>query len=640
MAKTDPTTTVYHNVAKPGGMVEASKPKADTENTDAAFILDVKQQFADLETEISERNEKITERDGYIYGDMLERSIDVPVGHDHTPVNWLRRTVEIHKNMFMSRGFQVVSTYDTKDLQNVTDNKDRNRVETENRKAKEFAEARQNLIRAIQEDNGGDALWSMLAESASAVGDAAIKLYYDTKAQKIELCPIESIENLYVLWSTADFRKIQAVAYVEQVSKATAVRSYGADENVPTAPAGQPGSILTSESKGPSNSTQPMVNVIEVTGIIEGWGVEKGKVKRVPVGQETELNAMIVGDKVTRMISDQKKLPKYYILPNKRQRRRPWGISDVSDAAININQTYIETLSDWRTVASKVNFPKYKAFGFGPDTELPKPESRKVQYLPLTGEGQDIVPLQEGDSNSLDWGRQLDECKEQFVRETGLSRVLFDDPSVTLNSNQALLTSMKPTSDIAEAKKQLWAPIICQLFKDALELAAANLPELSELVSDEDNWTLKVMWPSVMQKEDPVYQSMLLNRFNAGTMSIQSYVEAQGESKEEIDRLRSELTDPVTAAILGKQLPMIAQQLVNAATAEIQAWYQSMLPQPEPAAGGANTPGVNSNGGTAVTAPVAGPADNVAAPVSQPGSGASATSAQGALAQTNQVMGG
>lgn len=633
-------------------MKQNTTPQNDTNEQ---FVNAVRKKFQELETEIADRNEKITERDDYIYSDKLNKSLDIPVGHDFTPVNWLRRTVEIHKNMFMGRGFKVISTNDVNDLDSAADDEDKKRLEIENQREQAYAEARMNTIKAIMEDNGGDAFWSTLAENASAVGDAAIKMYYDEDEKKIELCQIESVENLYALWSKDDFRDVDAYAYVYQVSKQEAIGEYGADEDVQTSPLGSPLEVLSAVGVSNQFSGQPMVSILEVTGKIEGWKAENGKVKPCAIGEETELNALIVGQKLVRLITDKKKLPKYYLLPNKRQRRRPWGVSDISDAAININLTYIETLSDWRTASSKVNFNKYKAFGFGPDQQLPKPEPRSIEYLPLS-EGQDIVELGQSQSNSIDWGRQLDECKEQFVRETGISRVLFDDPSVTLNSNQALLTSMKPTSDIAEAKKQLWAPVITQLFSDALEMLATVHPETYKDVADtESNWTLKVMWPSVMQKEDPVYQSMILNRFNAGLMSIQSYMEAQGEDKEEIDRIRREMTDPLTSAVLGKQIPLVAQTIINAATAEIQAWYQMMQPQTQIAAQQAETQqqaqamqgmqgmeGVNPNGGGAAQVSP----DNQATggvgmqPVSQPGTGATAASAGGALAQANQNAGG
>lgn len=628
--------------------------KTNDGNLPEGFVSYVRSEFKDLSGEIEERNARIISRDDYIYGDKLEAALDIPIGHDFTPVNWLRRTVEIHKNMFMSRGFQVVSSYDSDDVEAAADDTDRGRIEIENHKRKEYAEQRMKTCDAIIQDNGGYAMWGVLAENASAIGDACLKGWYDEDNKKYILNQIEAVENIYALWSKDDFREYDAIAYVYQVSKQKAISEYGASDDVTTSPLGQPMEVIAA-STTTSNTmyTQPMVTIMEITGKICGWGSEKGTLKSVKEGDENELNALIIGSAVKRIIDDPKKIPKYYILPNKRQRRRAWGMSDVSDAAVNINLTYIETLSDWRTVSSKVNFPKYKGFGFGPDTQLPKSEARKVQVLPLA-DGQDMQLLQQGDTNQLDFKNQMDELKEQFVRETGISRVLFDDPSVTFNSNQALLTSMKPTSDIAEAKKQLWTSIITTIFEDALETLAVYEPDTyKDLVDTDDNWTLKVMWPSVMQKEDPIFQNMLLNRFNAGLMSVQTYMEQQGESKEEIDRLRDEMIDPVTGAILGKQVPLIAQTIINAATAELQAWYQATQPQTQIAqqqadqqalsdAGGQGVPGVNDNGGAAAPGQVATPVQSQEGqqPISQPGSGASATSPEGALAQATQQLGG
>lgn len=620
-------------------MAYASK---DTETNYTAlvneFVTQVKSDFNDTSSDISERNASITDRDQYIYSDLLERSINIPIGHDFTPVNWLRRTVEIHKNMFMSRGFQMVSSYDTDDTDNAADEQDRQRKTIENRKRQEYAELRQNLIDSIIKDNGGFSTWGNLAENCSAVGSACVKCYYDEDEKKYVISPIESIENVYVLWDKDDFRKPDAVAYVYQVSKSNAIKYYGAPKDVQTSPLGQPLQVVSANTYTTNINSQQMVTIMEVTGYIEGWTSEKGRIKKVPVGKEEEFNCTIVGNNVTKIIDDENKIPKYYIFPNKRQRRRAWGTSDISDAAININATYIETLSDWRTVSAKVNFPKYKGYGFGFDTQMPKSEPRKIQVIPLA-DGQDLQQLDQGDSANLDFRTQLDELKEQFVRETGISRVLFDDPSVTFNSNQALLTSMKPTSDIAEAKKQLWTPILNDLFTDALETLAKVDPDTyGDLVSTDDNWSLKVMWPSIMQKEDPIFQNMLINRFNAGTMSLQSYLEQQGETKEEIDRLKEEMGDPVTAAVLGKQLPAYAQAIINYATAEMQAAYQATLPQKTEQ--NANTPGVDSNGGTAATQIQASQAENVpgAGLIPQPGTGA-VTSNEGAVAQVAQNAG-
>lgn len=571
-----------------------SKEKADTTNSTedpkALFPASVRSVFNKLSGEIAERNADIDKRDQYVYGDMINAALDIPIGHDFTSVNWLRRTVEIHKNMFMSRGFQVISTYDSQNEKDAQDDEEKGRIRLENGKQKTYAEARKNAIDSIIRDNGGYAFWDSLAENASAVGTVAIKAYYDEDKKKYILSEIEAIENLYVLWSRDNFREADAFAFAYQVSKQEAIRDYGAPDDVATSPMGRPLEVIADQTQtGTQNYTQPMVTILEVTGKIEGWASEKGELRQVRPGKETPMNVTIIGSMVTGIIDNEKKIPKYYILPNKRQRRRPWGKSDITDAAIDINLTYIETLSDWRTHSSKVNFQKYKAYGFGNDVQLPKSESRKVQIIPLA-EGQDMQPLNQGDSNGQDFLQQMNEEKEQFVRETGISRVLFDDPSVTLNSNQALLTSMKPTSDIAEAKKQLWSPIIMQIFEDALETVGMHNAAIKEIADPDASWNLKVMWPSIMQKEDPVYQQMLLNRKNAGTISLQSYLEAQGETKEEIDRMRDEMSDPLTAAIHGNQLALLAQTVIQPVDPNAQkqpdirhtvSWRAEMTPQQE-----------------------------------------------------------
>lgn len=616
MAKTQPTITVYNTKPAPKAAPDNPDSSSDVEKSFISYLIG---ELGELDTEISERNDVIEERDSYIYGDLLEHSLDIPVGHDFTPVNWLRRSVEIHKIQFMGRPFQVISTYDTKQVE-VGDET----AEVENQKEKEYAELRKGVIDDIIRDNGGHAMFMDGAESASATGNFIIKAWYDEDEQKYVLSPVEAVENCYAIWSSDDYRQFDVFAYAYQITKRKAIEKYGCDESITTSALGKPFNYLVNGTSSPSNSSQQMVTVIEATGKICGYSPNGKTVKKVEEGKEEPMNVLIIGNEIYRVVGEDKKIPRYYIFPNKKQRRRPWGVSDISDAAININLTYIETLSDWRTVSSKVNFPKFKGFNFGPDTQMPKYKNRSVQILPLA-DGQDISLLQQGDANQIDFTKQLDEMKEQFVRETGISRVLFDDPSITLNSNQALLTSMKPTSDIAETKKQLWEPIIRQMFTDAIDILGQWRKDVKDLA--DGNWNLRVQWPSVMQKEDPVFQNMLLNRFNAGTMSMQSYLEAQGETKEEIDRIRDEYTDPVTASILGKQTQALAQHILMAAGAQLPITGQQ--------GGGSPAPSGQP------PAQVATPGENVpgAGPMSLPGTGATVASPAGAVAQVAQNAG-
>jgi len=529
-----------------------------------SFVGEARSQLATLTGEIALRNKVISTNDAYVYGDLLSRSLDVPIGHDFTPVNWLRRVAEIHRVQTMGDGFSVTSSYHGKDLSGVDDPQEKQQLQLENQKKKQFAEKRGEIIQAIERDNGGDQLWARMVENASVIGTSVLKAWYSEKDQKYRMEMIESVEHFYAIWSRSNFRSYDATAYVYQISKQQAVEQFNVPPDVATSPLGMPLAVLSSANTVEYISTQPMVTVMEINGRIQGWGTDgNGYIQRVPVGQENPINAVVVGDRVKRVVDDPKYMPHFYVFPNKMIRKRPWGLPDITQPAISINQTYIETLSDWRTVASKVNFPKYKAFGFGFDTQLPKPKARTVEMIGL-GEGQDIQPIQNPNSQAggdVDFQRQMAELKEEFVRETGISQQLFDLPdSANSNSNQAMLTAMKSISDQIAARRQLWEPIIIKVFEDAFDVLSLWDDNIKELNSGDDNWYLRVNWPPALKRDDPTYQTMLINRLNTNSISLQSFMERLGENgKEELDRIRDEMEDTFTAAIHGKMVQLMAE---------------------------------------------------------------------------------
>lgn len=526
------------------------------------FVADARSHLSTLTGEIAQRNKTIQENDAYVYGDFLRRSLKVETGHDFTPVNWLRRVCEIHRTQTMGDGFNVTSSYHGIDIDEAFDPDSKPQLQLINNKKKDYAEGRNKLFEAINRDNGVDVLFADGVESASCTGNFILKAYYDEDKGKYCIEPVEAIEHFYSVWNNDNFRESDFDAFVYQISKQQAARDYNVPADIATSPLGMPLAVLSSANTVSYVSTQPMVTVMEITGRVQGWASKNGVLRRVSVGKETKLNALIVGDVVYKLIDDEKYLPTYYNLPNKRTRRRPWGLPDITDSAININLTYIETLSDWRTVASKVNFPKYKAFGFGLDTELPKPKSRTVEMIGL-GEGQDIQPIQNAASQSsseIDFARQLAELKEAFVRETGISQQLFDLPDESVNSRQTAMVAMKTISDQVEARRQLWAPIIRKIYEDALNCLAKWDDNIKELVEGDDDWYIRVSWPPAMRKDDPSFVQMVLNQTIAGYQSIQTTFERLGlNAKEEIDRINDEMSNPITAAMHGKMMGMLAE---------------------------------------------------------------------------------
>jgi len=153
------------------------------------------------------------------------------------------------------------------------------------------------------------------------------------------------------------------------------------------------------------------------------------------------------------------------------------------------------------------------------------------------------------------------ELKEAFVRETGISAQLFDMPDApAANSGQVAMMAMKSISDQVEARRQLWEPIIVRVFNDALDCLAQWDSSIKEIVSGDEDWYTRVSWPPALRKDDPAYQTMVLNRFAMGISSIQSLMEDLGfNAKEEIDRINDEMDNPITAAIHGKMMGLLAE---------------------------------------------------------------------------------
>lgn len=527
------------------------------------FVGQTRSQLATLSGEIALRNREIQQNDAYIYGDLLVRTLDIPVGHDMTPVNWLRRTVEIHRTQFMGRSFTIVSAYETLNT-DVDDPQQAQQLQLENNKRKANAEKRRQIIDSIIRDNGGHTVYAQLAENASAVGSAVMKCWFDEASGRYITQIVEAVEHVYAIWKRDSFREHDAVAYVYQVSKEEAARSFGVGPNVATSPLGMPLAVLSTANTIEYISTQPMVTIMEICGRIQGWKSVNGKLQTCRIGEENEIYAVIVGNDVYELIDDPKYLPHYYIFPNKLVRKRPWGIPDVTQASVNINQTYIEALSDWRTLSSKANFPKFKYLNFPTGAQLPQPKARKVEGIALA-QGQDIQPLNMSNSAVLgekDFLQQMEELMNQFVREVGIGRLLFDAPDVAANSAQAQKGMNASIGDIVMTKRQLWAPIITRMFMDAFKTLAKFDDGIKELWEEDSGWFLRIKWPGAHSKDDPVFQTMLLNRFNAGLISIQSYMEMIGETKEELDKIVDEMSQKNTAIIHGHQMPMMAEYMI------------------------------------------------------------------------------
>jgi hypothetical protein len=636
-----------------------------------------------------------------------------------------------------------------------------------NKRAKVNADARAKIGRGLIDDNGGPELFQTGAASCSAFGYTVYKSWLgDEKGTRegedipwhIEM--LENVANYWAIWSSDSFRKRDGDVYMYQISEQNALDEYGQyledGETFATSslglPLGDPNPVAQTQEEG----TRPMVTVMEFTGKLPGYkfvvdtkNPEESTLEPVADsdrGTETRGNLLVVGDKTIRIEGRPDYIPRYYLIPNRRVQRRPWGFPDVTPTCIDLNLTYIARMSDWVVITNRALFQKYLGKGYEA-ASIPRFEPRKIQVMPAD-EDQSIEEIPQNTEYGQEFNTLITEIKENFVRSGGISQVLFDNPQLDANSNQALMTSMKGMIDSVERKQKIWGHECRAMLEDALRTSAKHYKEIAQFVPDGEDWSFKIVWPSVMRSDDPATIAMRINQYNTGASSVETFMEETGteDPSQELDRIRDEMQDPLTAAIRGQRLPMLAEQTINPApdpstvppdVKHSVTWAASLTPEQEAnlaftlpnvqtgpygasmgaqgllgehatealadegtltnsksedsygtptdydengdpidpsqvaptgtAAPGNNTPaektaaktgkppkgkgkpngkkpapGVNSNGGTSAPAVINGPDNNNPASPgiqSQPGSGATATTPEGAPAQNNQNQG-
>jgi hypothetical protein len=578
--------------------------KTSQNNNHPEVVAAIYDALKTVESDVARRNEYINNLDNKIYEDGLFQGLEFPNLADKTLYNYLLRTVDIHVSQLMGRGFNIFSNYNKEDSSIVNQQTVEEQAPQEppqegmegaqppqeeqpqdpeaatkladakNKLKQTNAEIRKRLIDAIIRDNGGDDLWKRGARVGSAYGTTVYKLWLDKDEKKIKISLLESPQNYYAGWSDSNFRERDWNSYVYQISETMAYGKYGdklgEGETFSTTVEGQPFTSFVATDQNllvNSNTTQdtrtqrPMVTVVDFVGILPGWTLDGETFKRVKRGEEKPMCVYIVGKKIVRMYADDKYLPRYYVIRNLEHPRRAWGKSDINEAMIQINQTIIQVMSTWTTLYAKEVSPVYMAKGFEGQA-IPKRERLRPTFIPMSPE-QDIQLLSPSTAFAGESQQLIQELKDAFMRIAGIPRVMFDDSTINPNSNQALMTTMKGLIDIVEDKRSRWEPALIEMFNDALELSTYIVPEVKSAVEEED-WFLKIEWPSVLRREDATYQQMWLNLFNAGVISLETYYEKLGftDSTEEIDRLRDELKDPTTAAVIGRQIGALAQQVI------------------------------------------------------------------------------
>jgi hypothetical protein len=542
---------------------------------------DIIQSLTGLEYDVSARNSYMNRRYRAVYKDGVYQGIDIPAGEWFAEYNLVARVVDIMTTQLFGRGFNMVSTYSKEDV-SVYQDDDPNKqaMQLKNKKLKADADLRMRVGRAIIKDNGGMAKFEDGGRVGSSMGMTAFKMYPDTKTKKIVISLLEKPQNLRFGWKGDNFREWDFAAYVYQISVDSANREYGhllkPGETFQQSKLGLPlqnlGLIDTTTVYGqvaqgqPVETDRPMVTVVDFTGNLKGWATDGKSVKEVDIGKESPFSVLCVGGRVGDIVTNEEQLPKYYKIDNRWVPGQSWGDADISESLMDINKEIVRLMRDMGVWADKNLWKTLLAKGFTPEgIAVLKGKKRTTKVLTASPE-QDLTEVGSTTQPLTEFAKLVDQKIDLFVRLAGVGRVLFDDPTVNANSNQALMTTLKSTVDLVESKQKRWNPELINMFTDALYMAAKFIPGLQEALDDDPDWEFLVEWPSVLRREDPAFQTMWLNFMNRGIVSAETFMQKAlpvYDTEEEIDRIRDEMSDPIMAAIMGNQLGEVAHQTIN-----------------------------------------------------------------------------
>lgn len=538
-----------------------------------------------LEYDVTKRNEYMRTRYDAIYVDGLYRDLDIDGWF--AQYNMVARVVDIMTTQLFGRGFDPVSTYSKEDLsvfdESQPDQKQQmDDMKLKNKKLKADADLRHRVALAIIKDNGGMGRYEDGGRIGSALGTTVWKQYKDVKNKKVVQTLIESPENVRVGWRDDDFREWDHISYVYQMSVDSATRKY--IKRLPdgcvfaTSTYGSPlvdnfGSGNTADplnqnaSDGRVPETQrPMVAVIDFCGFLPEWGVVNGKLQKVKRGDETEFSVLDIGGYPVSAIIKEKDLPKYYVVNNRQNPRQAWGASDVSDTLLDINKEIVRLMADEMSWADQNLWKIILGIDMTEESLAKLKNKRRRTKVVAVSPGQDLKEMSSSNQPLSEFERLASQKVDMFIRLSGVGRVMFDDPSVNANSNQALMTTLKGVVDIVESKQKRWAPVLETMMTDALYMAADFIPGLSEALSDDPSWFFTIEWPSILRREDASYQTMWLNFLQRGVVSVETFMQKTlpiTDTGEEMDRIIDEMQNPFFSAILGAQVGSLAQMAIN-----------------------------------------------------------------------------
>ncbi len=354
----------------------------------------------------------------------------------------------------------------------------------------------ERLLAQIAEENDLDLLLLHAATNAAALGDAALKVCWDTAAGRVRILNVDPF-RFFPTWASDDLAALQRVALCSRLAAAEARERYG--------------------WRGPGRSSGDEVETLEV------WTAER-------------FQLLIEGELVREDSNPYGFIPFVHV-PNLQPPNTPWGISDLVDL-IPLNRELDERMSDQADLIRYHADPpvvfrgveRHSDLAVGPGTVWDLPRDADVSLLEWRGS---LPTLQEHIERIL---RALYE-----VAET--PRTSFGD-SGRLLSGVALETELQPLIQRTLRKRVGWSAALRHVMRLALLLSErfdVRL-RLDREPTPFAPYRVQVIWPPLLPRDDDAEAQRNLALVAGGLQAHRSAMDALGvlDPETELRRVRQD----------------------------------------------------------------------------------------------------
>jgi hypothetical protein len=360
----------------------------------------------------------------------------------------------------------------------------------------------ERLLAQIAEENDLDLLLLHAATNAAALGDAALKVFWDTAAGRVRILNVDPF-RFFPTWASDDVAALQRVAVCGRLAAAEARERYG--------------------WQGVVRSSIGEVETLEV------WTAERFQ--------------LVVEGEVVRDDPNPYGFIPFVHVPNLQPPNTPWGVSDLVDV-IPLNRELDERMSDQADLIRYHADPpvvfrgveRHSDLAVGPGTVWDLPRDADVALLEWRGS---LPALQEHVERVL---RALYE-----VAET--PRTSFGD-SGRLLSGVALETELQPLIQRTLRKQVGWSAALRHMARMALLLAerfdsgrgGGAEGGLSRPALRFAPYRVRLVWPPMLPRDDDAEAQRNLALVAGGLRAHRSAMDALGvlDPEAELQRVRQD----------------------------------------------------------------------------------------------------